>query len=218
MNNVKQVSRITDLTPDSDNANKGTERGYYILDDSLVECGAGRSILVDKDGVVIAGNKTLQAAADKDFPVKVIQTDGSELVVVQRTDLALSGNGDDQRRARRLALYDNRSSEVGLEWDGAVLEALADEDETILDGLFFEDELDELVEMALLEDDIDAALSQEYGASERALGDRKKQIKPVLYADDVTDFERAIAMTGLKNRGEAIMEICRAYLRDGLTA
>ena len=43
----------------------------------------------------------------------VIRTDGTALVVVQRTDLDLTG--DD--RARRLALADNRASELGLDWD-----------------------------------------------------------------------------------------------------
>ena len=44
---------------DSRNANKGTERGLALLDKSLRQYGAGRSILVDKNGRVIAGNKTL---------------------------------------------------------------------------------------------------------------------------------------------------------------
>jgi DNA modification methylase len=43
----------------------------------------------------------------------VVETAGDELLVVKRTDLAL----DDGDRARRLAYADNRSSELGLEWD-----------------------------------------------------------------------------------------------------
>ena len=48
---------MTTIKPDQHNANKGTERGKELLDQSIKELGAGRSILVDKDGHVIAGNK-----------------------------------------------------------------------------------------------------------------------------------------------------------------
>lgn len=48
----------------------------------------------------------------------------------------------------------------------------------------------------------------------RKLGDKKAQIKPVLYADEVAVFEQAIRMTGERNRGKAIIAICRAFL-DG---
>ena len=48
--------------------------------------------------------------------------------------------------------------------------------------------------------------------NERNLGDKRKQIKPVLYADEIADFERAIRATGERDRGGAILEICRFYL------
>jgi len=42
----KDIQSIADLRPDNANANLGTERGLRVLDDSLRECGAGRSILL----------------------------------------------------------------------------------------------------------------------------------------------------------------------------
>lgn len=42
--------------------------------------------------------------------------------------------------------------------------------------------------------------------------DKRKQIKPVLYVDEIGDFERAILATGNRNRGEAVLEVCRYYL------
>jgi len=114
---MKSIEVIADLTPDPRNANKGTERGLRVLDDSLRQYGAGRSILADKHGVVIAGNKTLERAAELGLPVRTVQTDGRELVVVQRTDLDLATD----KTAKELALADNRSSEVGLAWDAGVL-------------------------------------------------------------------------------------------------
>ena len=63
----KKVARIVDLIPDARNANKGTQRGRGMVEASLREVGAGRSIVIDKDGRVISGNKTLEAAADIGF-------------------------------------------------------------------------------------------------------------------------------------------------------
>ena len=110
----KKIERIEDLVPDIRNANKGTERGQYMVEHSLSQYGAGRSIVADAEGRIIAGNKTLQAAADLGIPVRVVETDGNELVVVQRTDLDLLS---EDKRARLMAYADNRASEVGLEWD-----------------------------------------------------------------------------------------------------
>jgi hypothetical protein len=50
-------ARVADLVPDGRNANRGTPRGRAVLDKSLQELGAGRSILVDRRGRIIAGNK-----------------------------------------------------------------------------------------------------------------------------------------------------------------
>jgi DNA modification methylase len=102
------------LKPDIENANQGTQRGLGLLDKSLRKLGAGRSILVDKDGNVIAGNKTLDRAADINLPVRIVETDGTELVVVKRTDLDLYSAED--TRARQLAYADNKISELDLAW------------------------------------------------------------------------------------------------------
>ena len=138
------MARKTDydgIRPDVKNANKGTERGRYMVEASLRETGAGRSILLDKDGRIIAGNKTFEAASDIGLPVRVVETDGTELVAVKRTDLDLD---DDTGTARKLAYYDNRTSSVGLAWD--VEQILADVNAGLdLSGLWFEHELDGLL-------------------------------------------------------------------------
>ena len=159
MNDPKDLKVIADLRQDPHNANLGTERGLNILDGSLTEYGAGRSILVDRAGMAIAGNKTLQVATDKAFPIRVVRTNGTELVVVQRTDLDLSSAGEEQRRARRLAILDNRSSELGLEWDAEQILALVEADDGLLDGLFDDTELTEL--LAGLAEEPPAALEPE---------------------------------------------------------
>lgn len=105
---------MDDLKFDNRNANKGTERGKKLLDQSITELGAGRSILVDKSGNVIAGNKTLAAAQKAGLKVRIIPTQRDELVVVQREDLDLE---DSSGEARRLAYLDNRVAELDLAWD-----------------------------------------------------------------------------------------------------
>jgi hypothetical protein len=134
-NGHKQINSIADLSPDSRNANKGTPRGQQMVEDSLRKYGAGRSILADKKGRIIAGNKTLQSASDIDLPVRVVESDGKELIVVQRTDLDLN-----DPRARELAIADNRTAQTGLEWDADVLAQLKDEG-VDLSGMFTEKEL-----------------------------------------------------------------------------
>lgn len=60
---MTETIKLADLTPDARNANKGTKRGADMINRSLGELGAGRSILVDKNGKIIAGNKTTEGAA-----------------------------------------------------------------------------------------------------------------------------------------------------------
>src|SRR5687767_10793140 len=102
---AKSIRTLADLTPDDRNANKGTERGTGLIESSLRSYGAGRSVLADKNGRLIAGNKTVEGCVNAGIErVRVVQTDGHELVVVQRTDLDL-----DDKAARELALIDNRA-------------------------------------------------------------------------------------------------------------
>src|SRR5215510_8764208 len=96
---AKKIRRLSDLTPDEQNANLGTVRGLGVIEESLARCGAGRSVLADRNGRLIAGNKTVDAAtirANGDDDVIVVQTDGKKIVVVQRVDLDLET--DEQAR------------------------------------------------------------------------------------------------------------------------
>lgn len=81
-----------------------------VIKKSLKELGAGRSIVIDKDGEIIAGNGVYEQAKKLGIKTKIVETDGSELVVVKRTDLA---TGDDKRK--KLALADNAASDTS-EW------------------------------------------------------------------------------------------------------
>jgi hypothetical protein len=139
--------KLSDLKQDSKNANKGTPRGRKVLASSLEQYGAGRSVLIDRDGNLIAGNKTAQQAAHAGIEdVIIVQTDGTQLVAVQRTDLSM-----DDPKALGLAVADNRSSEVGLQWDADVLKELSVDLD--LQPFFTEAEMADLTGTALPEPD-----------------------------------------------------------------
>lgn len=118
---MKAIKSLSDLTLDDRNPNKGTEKGRAIVGESLTRLGAGRSVLADKNGKVIAGNKTVLQASSAGFEVEVVRTKGRRLVVVQREDLDLDDLDGD---ARKLAFADNRSAELGLLWDQDEIDVL----------------------------------------------------------------------------------------------
>ena len=99
------------ITFDKRNYRKHSEQNKKRIRKSLTECGAGRSVLVDKDGCLIAGNGVYEQAEKMGIKTRVIETDGTELVVVKRTDI---GKEDDKRKL--LALADNATSD-NVEWD-----------------------------------------------------------------------------------------------------
>lgn len=122
------MSDIKDLKFDDKNFNKHTEFGMGLLEKSLNKFGAGRSILVDKDNNIIAGNGIVEAAANAGLTkTKVVETTGDELVVVKRTDVAL-----DSEQGREMALADNATAAADLEWDEENLKSEFDEE--ILDA------------------------------------------------------------------------------------
>jgi DNA modification methylase len=117
----KAITKLSDLTPDANNYNKGTEFGGGLIEKSLRKLGAGRSILLDKNGKVIAGNKTLENAVNAGFgddDIIVVQTTGKQIVAVQRMDLDL-----DSKMGKEMALADNATAKANIEWDTEALSA-----------------------------------------------------------------------------------------------
>ena len=116
---VQEVD-INDLVQDKINFNKGNEQGQQLMERSFKELGAGRSILLDRNGNIIAGNKSQQAAIAAGIKkVRVIETTGDELVAVKRTDVDI-----DSAEGRKMAYLDNLTTQVNLTWDQTELEAV----------------------------------------------------------------------------------------------
>lgn len=131
---------IAELIPDPENANLGTERGREALATALRERRAGRSILLDKHGRIIAGNKSAAAAAANGIAeVLVIPTDGRQLIAHQRTDLDL-----DEPEGRLAAFEDNRTAELDLSWDLSAIQSSIAEG-VDLSHLWDDDELDAIM-------------------------------------------------------------------------
>ena len=61
------VTTIDKLKFDKKNANKHTERGNRLLDKSLSKLGFGRSVLLDKDDNIIAGDGVTEKAGEIGF-------------------------------------------------------------------------------------------------------------------------------------------------------
>jgi hypothetical protein len=200
--------KVSDLKQDQRNANKGTKRGREAVAKSLKQFGAGRSILLDRDGNIIAGNKTVESASSAGIDnVIVVQTDGSQLVAVQRTDLSL-----DSPKARELAIADNRTSEIGLEWDKNVLAEMVSAGDMELEPFFTGDELAEVLEQ-------DIARTSDNVEREATSGQYTAKIVTPVYAPkgespqvaDLLDADKASKLAD-RIRAADIPEDVRAFL------
>lgn len=91
---------------DENNYRIHSTENKQLIKKSLSDCGAGRSILLDNENEIIAGNGVYEQAKKLGIPVRVIETNGKELIAVKRTDL----NTEDQKR-KVLAVMDNTTSD-----------------------------------------------------------------------------------------------------------
>jgi hypothetical protein len=136
---MRAITQLGDLTPDPRNARRHTPRNVGAIEQALREVGAARSIVIDEAGTVLAGNATIEAAAQAGIErVQVVDADGETLIAVRRTGLT-------PEQKTRLALFDNRAAELA-EWEPAVLAELADSG-VDLSGLWSDRELAILLEL-----------------------------------------------------------------------
>jgi len=130
------MTSINDLQNDHKNARKRTDRSSKLIKESLQKFGAGRSIVIDENNRILAGNGTIAGAKAAGIKnLKVIETDGNEIIAVKRTGLS-----EDEKVG--LALADNRTSDLS-EWDLNMLEELSQEHD--LEPWFDNDDLKELL-------------------------------------------------------------------------
>jgi len=136
------VTSINSLHSDHKNARKRTDRSASLIKESIGRYGAARSIVIDEDNRILAGNGTIEGAKAAGIKnVRIIETDGTEVIAVKRTGLT-----EDEKIG--LALADNRTSDLS-EWDQEMLRRLSEEHD--ISPWFDQDDLDELLAVTELE-------------------------------------------------------------------
>ena len=171
---------------DPRNARSHPDRNRSAVEKSLRELGAGRSIVVDASGVVIGGNAVYEQAVKLGIPVKEIETNGDELIVVRRVDLST----DDPRR-KALALADNQIGTLA-EWDDVVLGELLGELEDIdFDVMGF----GEMGPFAIGENDAD---EEWQGMPEFEQDDKSGFRKIIVHFNDQAGVDQFAALVGQK--------------------
>ncbi len=122
-----KTAKISDIRFDDKNINKGSEYGMSLLNRSITETGMGRSLLADKNGVLIAGNKTLEAAAAIGInKMTIVETDGKEIIVVKRTDLDIN-----DATGIRAKILDNTVSANNYVEDAEIAMAMCEQAEIV---------------------------------------------------------------------------------------
>ena len=178
--------KISDLTPDDKNYNKGTQFGNSLIEKSLRKFGAGRSILLDKNNRIIAGNKTIENAYTIGLDdVLIVETTGNQIVAVKRMDIDL-----DSKIGRELALADNASAKANIEWDYDNIQQdweIAEQEEWGIDNSAFVKELE------AEEDDFDTTPPLE---PITVLGDLYEIGEHRLLCGDSTDSDQVAKLIG----------------------
>lgn len=109
---TRQIARAhEEIKQDKRNYRRHGDKNKAMIRRSLEECGAGRSILIDNENTAVAGNGVLEQAEKLGIPIRVVESDGSELIAVKRVDLS----PDDPKR-KELALADNATTDAS-DWD-----------------------------------------------------------------------------------------------------
>jgi ParB-like chromosome segregation protein Spo0J len=101
---------IDELVCDPENARTHDDRNMDAIAKSLKRFGPGRSIVVDRNNIIRAGNGTVEAARAAGFKkVTVIEPDEDTLVAVQRSSW-------EEKQAKGYAIADNRAAELA-KWE-----------------------------------------------------------------------------------------------------
>ena len=131
------MTSINNLKADHKNARKRTDRSADLIKESLERYGAARSIVIDEDNRILAGNGTVEGAKAAGIKnLRIIDSEGDEIIAIRRTGLS-----EDEKVG--LALADNRTSDLS-EWDQEMLHRLSEEHD--ITSWFNSDDLEGILE------------------------------------------------------------------------
>lgn len=204
MKDLEKLS-LADLKPDKKNARKHNARNIGMLEQSLKEVGAARSIVIDENNVILAGNGTVEAAGNAGLEgVCVVEASGHEIVAVRRVGLT-------EKQKTRLKLYDNRVAELA-EWDPVQLSLTDDEDWA---GVFDQGEMEKILQ----EYNVETISAPELSGEDRAPIQQMTftlhdgQAETVRAAMKAADEMGEYAGTGNENsNGNALARVCEVFL------
>ena len=146
------MTSINNLKADHKNARKRTDRSADLIKESLERYGAARSIVIDEDNRILAGNGTVEGAKAAGIKnLRIIDSEGDEIIAIRRTGLS-----EDEKVG--LALADNRTADLS-EWDQEMLHRLSEDHD--LAPWFDEDDLADLIPSEDLEELSEAQNKQE---------------------------------------------------------
>jgi DNA modification methylase len=119
---ARQKGKLSELKQDPQNARKHSAENRAAIERSIERYGAGRSVVAARDMTLLGGNATAEAAKAAGIDrTRIVETDGTELVVVVRTDIEPGSDA-----AVQLAIADNKTAESAT-WDHEMLAVLAKE-------------------------------------------------------------------------------------------
>jgi len=145
------VPSINSLKSDHKNARKRTDRSAALIKESIDRYGAARSIVIDEENRILVCNGTVEGAKAAGIKnVRIIETDGDEIIAVRRKGLS-----EDEKVG--LALADNRTSDLS-DWDQEMLHRLSQKHDI---APWFEQE--DLAALGLESPDFDAASEDDQG-------------------------------------------------------
>lgn len=190
---LKIVTRkLSELTPDPDNARRHGTRNLELITDSLTIHGQTRPILVTKDDVIIAGNGTYAAASSLGW-------DTIDCVV-------FTGSPE---RAAAYALADNRTADAA-EWDNETLLATLTgfDDELLRAAAFTRQEVEDLHEIWGTAPSLDA-LAEEVGDG-MTEDDQLVRVVLKLPPDVARQWQAVLDSTGIPNPDDAAAAVIGA--------
>lgn len=171
------------------NVRKHGKRNQQVIADSLKKLGAGRSILIDSTNTAVAGNGVLEQAEKLGLPIRVIESDGSELIAVKRVDLA----PDDPKR-KALAIADNRASDLSLFDEKAMAELLSQCKEFKLCAGFNSAELEKMSLLNTADDSTEQPVNPDAPEIPFAEELLEKHNYVVLFFDNDVDWLQALTL------------------------
>jgi len=119
---------MSDIRLDPRNARRHPDQNKAMIRQSLEEIGGFRSIAVDGDGIIRAGNGVYEQAVALGLKIRIIEAARDELIAVKRSDLV-------GELAERAAILDNRTAELA-EWDANALAWLKENESSVVEGMW----------------------------------------------------------------------------------